>query len=108
MQIGKSSRATVHNGLKQAAMRAVAGARLFARCVSCYVQLWHEHNELARLNYHRLRDIGLTPSEVEEIIRGPIWRRCWRCVRSCPNQRCLASTRCIADCRINKRANSIN
>ena len=40
-----------------------------ARFVSCYAQSCHERNELSRLSYRSLRDIGLTTHDVEEILR---------------------------------------
>ena len=53
----------------QAAFKLVSGIRLMARFVSCYVQSCHERNELSRLSYRSLRDIGLTTHDVEEILR---------------------------------------
>ena len=53
----------------QAAFKLVSGIWLMARFVSCYVQSCHERNELSRLSYRSLRDIGLTTHDVEEILR---------------------------------------
>ena len=66
-----------------AAFKLVSGIRLMARFVSCYVQSCHERNELSRLSYRSLRDIGLTTHDVEEILRRPILHRCWRSVNLC-------------------------
>jgi uncharacterized protein YjiS (DUF1127 family) len=87
------------DGVKQAGLSALASIRLLARCISCYTQLRREYDELERLSYRSLRDIGLTPNDVAFMTRRPIWRRCWRSVRSCPNKRCRGSSVCIADCR---------
>jgi uncharacterized protein YjiS (DUF1127 family) len=84
----------------RAAFKFVSGFRLMARFVSCYVQTVHERNELSRLSYRSLRDIGLTTHDVEEILRRPIMRRCWRSVNSCKTDRCRNSIICIADCRV--------
>jgi uncharacterized protein YjiS (DUF1127 family) len=84
----------------QAAFKLVSGIRLMARFVSCYVQTVHERNELWRLDYRSLRDIGLTTDDVEKILRRPIMRRCWRSVNSCKTDRCRNSIICIADCRV--------
>ena len=75
-------------------------ARLLARCISCYVQLRHEHNELARLGDHSLRDIGLSPHDVAVITKRPIWRRCWQSVLSCSRRRCRVNSQCVAECRL--------
>jgi uncharacterized protein YjiS (DUF1127 family) len=98
-----SSGSKLGDGLKQAALSAVASIRFLARCVSCYMQLQHEYNELARLSDRGLRDIGLTPFDAQVILRRPIWRRCWQSVRSCPNKRCRNGSICMADCRLTKR-----
>jgi uncharacterized protein YjiS (DUF1127 family) len=87
----------------QAAFKLVSGIRLMARFVSCYVQTVHERNELWRLDYRSLRDIGLTTDDVEKILRRPIMRRCWRSVNSCKTDRCRNSIICIADCRVTPR-----
>jgi uncharacterized protein YjiS (DUF1127 family) len=70
-------------GVALAAFKLVSGIRLMARFVSCYVQTHHERNELSRLSYRSLRDIGLTTHDVEEILRRPILHRCWRSVNLC-------------------------
>jgi uncharacterized protein YjiS (DUF1127 family) len=85
--------------LKQAAVWAVAAVRLLARCISCYIQLHREYDELARLSYRSLREIGLSPHDVSAITGRPIWPRCWQSVRSCSNKRCRGSSLCIAECR---------
>jgi len=87
------------DGLKQTPLRAVANARFLARCVSCYMQVQREYNELAEMNYLCLRDIGLTPHDVKAMTRPPVWRRCWRWVLSCPSLRCRGSAMCVGDCR---------
>jgi uncharacterized protein YjiS (DUF1127 family) len=87
------------DGLKQAALSAVASIRFLARCASCCMQLRHEYNELAQLSDRSLRDIGLTSFDAQVILQRPIWRRCWQSVRSCPNRRCRNSSTCIAECR---------
>jgi uncharacterized protein YjiS (DUF1127 family) len=84
----------------QAALKLVSGIRLIARFVSCYVQLCHERNELLRLDYRSLRDIGLTTHDVEVILRRPILHRCWRSVNLCETERCRNSIICMADCRV--------
>lgn len=89
-------------GLKQAALSAVAIVRLLARCASCYMQILREHDELASLSYRSLRDIGLSPQDVQALTQRPIWRRCWQSVRSCQNKRCLGSASCKAECRLSK------
>jgi uncharacterized protein YjiS (DUF1127 family) len=83
-----------------ATLRAVAAVRLLARCVTCYMQIRREYDELAQLGRRSLRDIGLTPYDVQVIVRRPIWRRCWQSVRACPNKRCPSSSICRADCRL--------
>jgi uncharacterized protein YjiS (DUF1127 family) len=65
------------------AFKLVSGIRLMARFASCYVQTRRERNELSRLSYRSLRDIGLTTHDVEEILRRPILHRCWRSVNLC-------------------------
>lgn len=85
--------------IRKTAMRVVARLRLLARCVSCYLQVQRSRNELARLDYQSLRDIGLSRYDTKVIIPRPIWRYCWRSVRSCPNERCRSSKICIAECR---------
>jgi uncharacterized protein YjiS (DUF1127 family) len=87
------------DGLWQAALSAVASIRFLARCVSCYMQLRREYEELARLSYRSLRDIGLTPDDVAAITARQIWRRCWQSVRACPSKRCSAGSICMAECR---------
>jgi uncharacterized protein YjiS (DUF1127 family) len=87
------------DGLKQAALSAVASIRFLARCASCYMQLRCEYEELARLSYRSLRDIGLTPEDVAAITARPIWRRCWQSVRACPSKRCGAGSICMTECR---------
>jgi uncharacterized protein YjiS (DUF1127 family) len=67
----------------QAAFKLVSGIRLMARFVSCYVQTHHERNELSRLSYRSLRDIGLTTHDVEEMLLRPDLHRCWRAVNLC-------------------------
>jgi len=94
-----SAGAKLFRGLKLSALLAVAAVRFLARCISCYLQIHHECDELAQLNHRSLRDIGLTPTDVVMVTRQPIWRRCWQSVRSCPNQRCRSSSVCIAECR---------
>ena len=42
------------------AIKLVSGIRLMARFASCYVQTRRERNQLSRLSYRSLRDIGLT------------------------------------------------
>jgi uncharacterized protein YjiS (DUF1127 family) len=84
----------------QAAFKFVSGIRLMARFVSCYAQLRQERNELSRLSYRSLRDIGLTKHDVEEMLRRPILRRCWRSVNLCETERCRDSITCIADCHL--------
>jgi uncharacterized protein YjiS (DUF1127 family) len=90
------------DGLEQAALGAAARMRFLARCISCYVQVRREHDELTSLSHRSLRDIGLGPQDVQAITQRPVWRRCWRSVRSCQNKRCLASLSCKADCRLSK------
>lgn len=70
-----------------------------ARFVSCYVQTVRERNELSRLSYRSLRDIGLTTHDVEGILRRPILRRCWCSVNMCEIERCQDSIICMKDCR---------
>jgi uncharacterized protein YjiS (DUF1127 family) len=84
----------------QAAFKFLSGIRSMARFVSCYVQIRQERNELSRLSYRSLRDIGITKHDVEEILRRPIMRRSWRSVNSCKTDRCRNSIICIADCRV--------
>jgi uncharacterized protein YjiS (DUF1127 family) len=83
----------------QAAFKFVSGFRLMARLVSCYVKTVHERNELSRLDYRSLRDIGLTRHDVEGILRRPILHNCWRSVNMCETERCRNSIICMADCR---------
>jgi len=75
-----------------------------ARFVSCYVQTVHERNELSRLSYRSLRDIGLTTNDVKGILRRPILLRCWRSVNMCETKRCRNSIACMADCRATPHA----
>jgi len=82
----------------QAPLKLVSGIRLMARFVSCYMQTVRERNELSRLSYRSLRDIGLTTHDVEQILRRPILHRCWRSVNLCENERCQNATICMADC----------
>jgi uncharacterized protein YjiS (DUF1127 family) len=82
----------------------VARFRLMARCVSCYLQIQHERNELARLNRETLRDIGMTPQDVDVLNRRPILRQCWQSVRLCPDSRCRSRIICAAECRWTSRA----
>jgi uncharacterized protein YjiS (DUF1127 family) len=82
----------------QAALKLVSGIRLMARFVSCYVQTVHERNELSRLDYRSLRDIGLTTRDVEWILRRPTLHRCWRSVNMCETKRCGKSVVCMAEC----------
>jgi len=42
-----------------------------ARFASCYVQTRRERNELSRLSYRSLQDIGLTTHDVEKIATDP-------------------------------------
>jgi uncharacterized protein YjiS (DUF1127 family) len=84
----------------QAAVKLVSGIRLMARFVSCYVQTVLERNELSRLSYRSLRDIGLTTHDVEGILRQPILHRCWRSVNLCETERCRNSIICMAECRL--------
>jgi uncharacterized protein YjiS (DUF1127 family) len=67
--------------------------------ISCYVQIIHERDELSRLSYRSLRDIGLTTHDVEGILRRPILHNCWRSVNMCETERCRDSIICMADCR---------
>jgi uncharacterized protein YjiS (DUF1127 family) len=91
----------------QAAFNFVSGIRLMARFVSCYAQLCQELNELSMLSYRSLRDIGLATHDVEEMLRRPILRRCWRSVNSCKTDACRSSIICIGDCRVMKRASPL-
>ena len=50
----------------QAAFKFLSGIRLMARFVSCYVQIRQERNELSRLSYRSLRDIGLTKHDLKK------------------------------------------
>ena len=84
----------------QAAFKFVSGFRLMARFVSCYVQIIHERDELSRLSYRSLRDIGLTTHDVEGILRRPILHNCWRSVNMCEIERCRDSITCMTDCRL--------
>ena len=59
-----------------------------ARFVSCYVKTVHERNELSRLDYRSLRDIGLTMHDAEGILRRPILHNCWLSVNMCETERC--------------------
>lgn len=91
--------ATLVEGVKRPTRLAVAVLRFLARCISCYMQIHHECEELAQLNHRGLRDIGLTSTDVAVMTRQPIWRRCWQSVRSCPNRRCHDSSVCMTECR---------
>ena len=71
-----------------------------ARFVSCYVQTVHERNELSRLDYRSLQDIGLTTHDVEWILRRPILHRCWRFVNMCETERCRNGVIRMKDCRL--------
>ena len=93
----------VQSGLR-VLVTVVAGFRLMARCVSCYLQIQHERNELARRSRESLRDIGMTPQDVDVLIRRPIWRRCWQSVRMCPDSRCRGRIICAAECRLTSHA----
>jgi uncharacterized protein YjiS (DUF1127 family) len=84
----------------QAAFKFVSGFRLMARFVSCYVQTVHERNELSRLSYRSLRDIGLTTHDVEGILRRPILHNSWRSVNMCEIERCRDSIICMTNCRL--------
>jgi uncharacterized protein YjiS (DUF1127 family) len=84
----------------QAPLKLVSGIRLMARFVSCYMQTVRERNELSRLSYRSLRDIGLTAHDVEGILRRPILHRCWRSVNMCETKRCWNSIVCMAECRV--------
>jgi uncharacterized protein YjiS (DUF1127 family) len=84
----------------QAAFKFVSGFRLMARFVSCYVKTVHERNELSRLDYRSLRDIGLTAHDVEGILRRPILHNCWRSVNMCEIERCQDGIICMTDCRL--------
>jgi uncharacterized protein YjiS (DUF1127 family) len=94
-----SSLSNMMGVVAQAALKLVSGLRLMARFVSCYVQIIHERNELSRLSYRSLRDIGLTTHDVEGILRRPILHNCWRFVNMCETERCRDSIICMADCR---------
>ena len=82
------------------AFKVVSGFRLMARFVSCYVRTVHERNELSRLDYRSLQDIGLTTHDVEGILRRPILHKCWRSVNMCEIERCQDSIICMTDCRL--------
>ena len=84
----------------QAPLKLVSGIRLMARFVSCYMQTVRERNELSRLSYRSLQDIGLTTHDVEKILRRPILHRCWRSVNLCETERCRNSIICMAGCRV--------
>ena len=84
----------------QTAFKLVSSIRLMARFVSCYVRTVHERNELSRLDYRSLQDIGLTTHDVEGILRRPILHKCWRSVNMCETERCRNSIVCMADCRV--------
>jgi uncharacterized protein YjiS (DUF1127 family) len=91
-----------------AAFKLVSALRLMARFVSCYMQTIHERNELSRLSYRSLRDIGLTTDDVESILRRPILHRCWRSVNKCETKRCRNSIVCMAECRVTPHPISLN
>jgi uncharacterized protein YjiS (DUF1127 family) len=78
---------------------ATAAMRLVVRCFTCYIRISREHDALLRLNGHLLRDIGLTPYDVDRIAQRPVWSRCWRWVRTCPLQDCSRSAICPLACR---------
>ena len=80
-------------------VRALSWTRLLARCISCYLQILKEHDELGRLSERSLQDIGLRPQDVETIMRRPTWSRCWQWVHSCRRNQCHASIVCKARCR---------
>jgi uncharacterized protein YjiS (DUF1127 family) len=94
-----SSLSNMMGVVAQAALKLVSGLRLMARFVSCYVKAVHERNELSRLDYRLLRDIGLTTHDVEGILRRPILHNCWRSVNTCEIERCRDSIICMTDCR---------
>jgi len=50
------------------------GARVGAT-VASWVRRSREAAELARLDDRELRDIGLTPAEVQLVLSKPFWRR---------------------------------
>jgi uncharacterized protein YjiS (DUF1127 family) len=95
-----SSLSNVMGVVAQAAFKLVSAIRLMARFVSCYVKAVHERNELSRLDYRLLRDIGLTTHDVEGILRRPILHNCWRSVNTCEIERCRDSIICMTDCRL--------
>jgi uncharacterized protein YjiS (DUF1127 family) len=95
-----SSLSNMMGVVAQAALKLVSGLRLMARFVSCYVQIIHERNELSRLSYRSLRDIGLTTHDVEGILRRPILHNCWRSVNMCEIERCQDGIICMTDCRL--------
>ena len=64
-------------------LRDTTSLQLKMTGVSCYVQTHHERNELSRLSYRSLRDIGLTTHDVEEMLLRPDLHRCWRAVNLC-------------------------
>jgi uncharacterized protein YjiS (DUF1127 family) len=80
-------------------VRAVSWTKLVARCVSCYLKVLDEHNELRQLSGHSLQDIGLRLQDVETIVLRPKWSRCWRWVHSCQRNQCHAIFICKAGCR---------
>jgi uncharacterized protein YjiS (DUF1127 family) len=80
-------------------VRALSWTRLLARCISCYLQILKEHDELGRLSERSLQDIGLRPQDVETIMRRPTWSRCWQWVHSCRREQCHATIVCKARCR---------
>ena len=79
-------------------VRAVSWSRLLARCISCYLQILKEHDELRQLSRRSLQDIGLTPQDVETIMRRPTLSRCWQWVHSCRRNQCHATIVCKARC----------
>ncbi|MFO1080498.1 MAG: DUF1127 domain-containing protein [Reyranellaceae bacterium] len=50
----------------------------FARGVAATFAVWrqrrHERNELAKLDHRSLRDLGLSPGEVQFEVNKPFWR----------------------------------